>query len=262
MVKKIKKIMFVVYCVVCMVSVAACKDKKEVSSEEISMGAGATVSDASVEDDKNTLTEGKTTEQSDDIKKETTEKATAEATTEAAKTTESVKTTEAVNVTDEVKTTAEATTEATTEAVKVTTEATAPITTPSATQAATVCTHDWTPVYKTVHHDAVTEEKEITKEVPVTKRVSTTKCKACGWICNPDGSNGTYEEHVKNSGTKIVIVFGEEHEVPVCDKSCAGVGVDVTTYETVTTKETVVVSEAYDEKVIDYYTCTKCGATK
>lgn len=143
-----------------------------------------------------------------------------------------------------------------------TTETTTQSTTENTTEATTEHVHNWVAQYDTIHHDAVTEEVEVTKQVPVTKSVCTNKCKSCGWIENPDGSNGTYDEHIANSPTEIIILWGEEHEVKVCRDGCQAVWVDYTVYETQTVTETRIISEAYDEKVIVGYICTICGSSK
>jgi len=186
---------------------------------------------------------------------------------------------DSVTTTEDIITTTEITTEissindssnssdsntSTTEAVTTesTTETTTQSTTENTTEATTEHVHNWVAQYDTIHHNAVTKEVEVTKQIPVTKSVSTTKCKACGWICNPDGSNGTYDEHVASMGTEIIILWGEEHEVDVCRDGCQTVWVDYTYYETVTEIEVQVISEAYDEKVLKGYICFICGSSK
>ncbi len=161
-----------------------------------------------------------------------------------------------VTTTEEIGTTTEAVT------TESTTEATTQSTTENTTETTTEHIHNWVAQYDTIHHDAVTEEVEVTKQVPVTKSVCTNKCKSCGWIENPDGSNGTYDEHIANSPTEIIILWGEEHEVKVCRDGCQAVWVDYTVYETQTVTETRIISEAYDEKVIVGYICTICGSSK
>lgn len=79
--------------------------------------------------------------------------------------------------------------------------------------------HSWTPVYKTVHHDAVTQQ------------VTTyhTVCNTCG-AKDVDGYHLIETEH-----------SSYRNNVPFT--------------------ETKIISNAYDEQVIDHYTCS-CGATK
>ncbi|MCM1082308.1 MAG: hypothetical protein NC428_02430 [Clostridium sp.] len=219
-----------------------------------------TVTDASAESADTTVEKPSTTETAKNtedsteavtVKPTTTEidKKTTEAATEAVavkpSTTEKPSTTVAPATTEKPSTTvAPSTTEkpAATEAPATTVS---PATTERpATTEADVCSHNWV---------AVTKEVKTTKEIPVTKDMSVARCKACGWTETPPNfEDGTYSEHIANSGTKIVIVFGEEHEVPVCDKGAQGVWVKYTTYETVTETETVV----------DHYECSKCGAAK
>ena len=87
-------------------------------------------------------------------------------------------------------------------------------------------THSWTPVYRTVHHDAVTQEQ------PVYERHGV--CVACGEV-NPS------REHSKNHVLNGVSDQVREQNVQVGTK-------------------TVTVKSAYDEQVLDHYSCS-CGAT-
>ena len=88
--------------------------------------------------------------------------------------------------------------------------------------------HSWTPVYKTVHHDAVTKQEPVYEEVSF--------CTDCGAM-NPS------REHLKNHVIKDDLSGG--------------------TYEKYvqTGTKTVTVTAAYDEQVLDHYACS-CGATK
>ena len=94
-------------------------------------------------------------------------------------------------------------------------------------------THSWTPVYRTVHHDAVTEDQ------PIYKPVTATICNVCGADITGNASSHGYQHAIKGEGSG-------HHE--------AVVGSCVSGYKTVTTKA------AYDEQVLDHCTCS-CGAT-
>ena len=87
-------------------------------------------------------------------------------------------------------------------------------------------THSWTPVYRTVHHDAVTQEQPVYDSLTV--------CSVCGQV-RPNKDHIT--AHIK------------AHE---------GSGTHETNVQTGT--RTIVTQAAYDEQVLDHYTCS-CGAT-
>ena len=93
-------------------------------------------------------------------------------------------------------------------------------------------THSWTPVYRTVHHDAVTQEQPVYKAVPYT---------ACN-VCGADVS-GHPNEH-----SKAHALAGE------------GSGWHEASRTTQVGTRTTTVQQAYDEQVLDHYTCS-CGAT-
>ena len=101
----------------------------------------------------------------------------------------------------------------------------------SSSQASTSAhTHSWTPVYKTVHHDAETATQ------PIYSIRERSICNTCG-----EDITGNVIAHLK------------------ANRDCAGTHGKaesyVSGYQTVTTKQ------AYDEQVVDHYTCS-CGATK
>ena len=99
-------------------------------------------------------------------------------------------------------------------------------------------THSWTPVYKTVHHDAVTHEEPVYQYQDKYVGVFCTKhqCEITGRFCTQGNDYGTgycmasnynkYEKVKVQTGSKLVT-----------DKA------------------------AYDENVVDHYNCS-CGATK
>ena len=91
--------------------------------------------------------------------------------------------------------------------------------------------HSWTPVYKTVHHDAVTEQQ------PIYETVGVCVCNVCG-VENP----------------------GRDHEVAHM-KAHEGCGTHEEYKSQITGYNTVVKTAAYDEQVISGYSCS-CGATK
>ena len=86
-------------------------------------------------------------------------------------------------------------------------------------------THSWTPVYRTVHHDAVTQEQPVYENHTV--------CTDCGAI---KPSRDHLVNHMFNGGS------GGTHD----ENALMG-------YKTITVKN------AYDEQVLDHYTCL-CGA--
>ncbi len=129
-------------------------------------------------------------------------------------------------------------------------------------EVATTHEHDWTPVYTTVHHDAV--EEKIYEDVEEPRQGTNTYCK----LTDPDGN---------------VFYFAEDIRVPekARDCVCSVDDMDVSTFkypymwqykndlitETeywTTTRKVCVgtnVTPAYDEEVVDHYECS-CGATK
>ena len=101
-------------------------------------------------------------------------------------------------------------------------------------------THSWTPVYRTVHHDAVTHEEPVYETV----KTSTAYCTA----------------------HKVPLYEGYKREgwLGFCpaDPECLANTTNI--YETKqvqTGTKTVTDKAAYDEQIVDHYTCS-CGATK
>ena len=96
-------------------------------------------------------------------------------------------------------------------------------------------THDWQPVYQTVHHDAVTETQEIGHHT----------CNRCGYQTTSREEMGAHMKASRDSATWEQQMAGEV---------CGGFS---SWFET----KTVTISEAYDEQVLTGYTCV-CGAWK
>ena len=96
-------------------------------------------------------------------------------------------------------------------------------------------THDWQPVYQTVHHDAITETQEIGHYT----------CNRCGYQTT---SVEEMNAHMKASIDSATI------EQQMAGEVCGGYSVWVE-------HKTITVSEAYDEQVTTGYTCV-CGAWK
>ena len=102
----------------------------------------------------------------------------------------------------------------------------------------TTHTHTWTPVYTTVHHAAVTHTEPVYGKVEVGSAIYCTKhgCEITGRFCTQGNDHGT-GYCLANHTTKPI-------------------------YETRQTgTKTVTDSAAYDEQLIDHFTCS-CGATK
>ena len=85
-------------------------------------------------------------------------------------------------------------------------------------------THSWSPVYKTVHHDAVTQQ--ITTETHI--------CNTCGADLGNSDEGGAYAHLINNNHSS---------------------------FRNANKYETKVITPAWDESVISYYSCS-CGQTK
>ena len=94
-------------------------------------------------------------------------------------------------------------------------------------------THSWQPVYRTVHHDAVTAQEPVYE----TKYISV--CNVCGADITGQTAEHSYQHALKHEG-------GGHH---------SGQKTEITGYKTVVTQA------AYDEQVLDHYACS-CGATQ
>ena len=84
--------------------------------------------------------------------------------------------------------------------------------------------HSWSPVYKTVHHDAVTQQ--ITTETHI--------CNTCGADLGNSDESGAYAHLINNNHSS---------------------------FRNANKYETKVITPAWDESVISYYSCS-CGQTK
>lgn len=129
--------------------------------------------------------------------------------------------------------------------------------------------HTWNPVYKTVHHDAVTESEQVWvvdkpawdepeyKVVYVCLQCEDGVCPYCNEHGLRQAEFDTFEERY-NHTYNCAISYG------ICDNSTTRKKIIGTVhhdeeghYET----KTNIIKEAYDEQVIDHYECT-CGATR
>jgi hypothetical protein len=113
-------------------------------------------------------------------------------------------------------------------------------------------------VYKTVHHDAVTGtrtvETPVYKDVPVTKTVYCEKCDTCGQqgVTTYMYNQTDVDNHFKATGHGCYSSY--QYQEDTGEKQTV-------LWKTEVTTETYVITEAYDEQVVDYYKCS-CGATK
>ena len=105
------------------------------------------------------------------------------------------------------------------------------------------CTHKWTKVYKTIHHNAITHKEKIWHDREVTGYQYSCNCGAC--FSSMDGVNQHQFEAALNEEPGHTGVVS----LPVTSDGY---------YETIT----IVDKDAYDEKVLTGYKCTKCGQTK
>jgi hypothetical protein len=124
------------------------------------------------------------------------------------------------------------------------------VTAKSTAAATTQHTHVYdVPVYKTVHHDAVTEteEVEVYGWVPITEAKEVQVCSKCGIIMYNQGEIDKHFFENNHGGYHSDFI-----EVDTGETEWA-----VTGYKT----KKVVVKKAYNEKVVDYYKCS-CGAKK
>lgn len=101
-------------------------------------------------------------------------------------------------------------------------------------------THTWVPNYKTVHHDAVYED---VWHEPVYESETTyhTVCNDCKKTID-----GVAADHIADTGHS-----GYSTNVPITNEVLKQAGYN----------EPVLVSEGWDETVIDGVTCTSCGET-
>ena len=116
-------------------------------------------------------------------------------------------------------------------------------------------THSWQPVYITVHHDAVTEQHWVVDEPAWDEDIYTLgeRCKCGAWF--PDRAS-------LNAHRRPLIESGND-EVAQAHASFSSSYQKTGTvhHDEVGHYETVTITGAYDEQVIDHYECA-CGETK
>jgi len=105
------------------------------------------------------------------------------------------------------------------------------------------CTHSWSKVYKTIHHDAITHKEKIWHDGEVTGYQYSCNCGACF------GSQAEINQHQFEAALNGDTNHTGVAEIPITS-DCY--------YETIN----IVDKPAYDEKVLTGYKCTKCGQTK
>ena len=119
------------------------------------------------------------------------------------------------------------------------------------------CTHSWSKIYKTIHHDAVTHQETIPSK---TEKIwhdgevigYVQEC-GCGQQFN---SMEELNQHQFQASLNGEDGHASHWEIPVTSEGY---------YETVTIPSktiTIVDKPAYDEKTLTGYKCTKCGQTK
>lgn len=102
------------------------------------------------------------------------------------------------------------------------------------------CTHSWSKVYKTIHHNAITHKEKIPNKTEKINYI----CQ-CGACFNDAGSLSDHQIDAALEGLKGHV-------------SCYTSPITSEGYTTIT----IVDKTAYDEKVLTGYKCTKCGQTK
>ena len=105
------------------------------------------------------------------------------------------------------------------------------------------CTHKWSKVYKTIHHNAITHKEKIWHDSEVTRYQYSCNCGACF------GSKAEINQHQFEAALNGDTNHTGVAEIPITSEGY---------YETIT----IVDKPAYDEKVLTGYKCTKCGQTK
>ena len=116
--------------------------------------------------------------------------------------------------------------------------------------------HNWQPVYTTVHHDAVTEQvkvvdQEAAEEWTETVYVDGYRCRCGAWFVSSDGW-WAHADSMSDEEFEAHCSFANDYnETSVYHEGTP----EISHYETVET------SPAYDEQILDHYICS-CGATK
>ena len=105
------------------------------------------------------------------------------------------------------------------------------------------CTHSWSKVYKTIHHNTITHKEKIWHDSEVTRYQYSCNCGACF------GSKAEINQHQFEAALNGDTNHTGVAEIPITSEGY---------YETIT----IVDKPAYDEKVLTGYKCTKCEQTK
>lgn len=105
------------------------------------------------------------------------------------------------------------------------------------------CTHSWSKVYKTIHHDAITHKEKIWHDGKVIGYQYVCECGAC--FNNREEMN----QHQFTAALNSEAGHTAHDTASITSKGY---------YETIT----IVDKPEYDEKVLTGYKCTKCGQTK
>ena len=123
-----------------------------------------------------------------------------------------------------------------------------------------VHTHNWNPVYKTVHHDKVGHyETVVVKDAwDEEKLIDIVVCTTCGM----EFSELDYNSFDNAVDAQAMHAFDSWNNGGNCEGYYTYTKtVDITHHPAVTEQKYVIDKAAYDEQVIDHYECT-CGATK
>lgn len=109
-------------------------------------------------------------------------------------------------------------------------------------------THNWQPVYKTVHHDEVGHTETVTVQDAYDEPIYEEK-----YVCS-------HNDYASDDVTDISVHILDEHD-GLASYSVKDVQVSSKHHDAVTEQKYAVDQAAYDEQVIDHYECS-CGATK
>ena len=124
---------------------------------------------------------------------------------------------------------------------------------PQPTPTPTPHVHNWQPVYRTVHHDAVTEEQWIVDDEAWDEAVYTLglRCKCGAWFYTADEYAAHRDQYDPLSPERA------NHSSCSTDYQQT----DTIHHDEIGHWETVVITPAWDEEVLDYYICD-CGEKK
>ena len=130
-------------------------------------------------------------------------------------------------------------------------------TTNGSASAKNTCTHKWSKVYKTIHHNAITHKEIIPSKTEKIwhdgKIIGYQSLCQCGTYFSDSNALNQHQFEASLNGESG---HSAHTTVPITSEGY---------YETVTTPSktiTIVDKPAYDEKVLTGYKCTKCGRTK